>query len=403
MLPSTPSPFITRVVLSNYKNISHCDVPLEKLTFLVGPNGSGKSNFLDALHFVEDVVSRSLDYALERRNGILNVLSAFASPEDAFGIRLDFKLTGERGHYSFLVTATAGGGYSVVKEECVARSDGVDPRFHYFTVENGKLDTNDPMIHMNAQPLSHQLLISHGLSFPNPFTDLSHSLLGMYFYNIQPEAFRNPTSSTFESKMLGSGGENLSPVLRRLSVESPESVERILSYLTRIVPTVSTVRSTIVGGMQTLEFPGVDDRGRLLLAPSMSSGTLRILGILVSLFQTPEQSDYPLTLIGIEEPEATVHPAAAGVLLDALKEASETRQVLVTSHSPDLLDDKRLDAQSILAFDVRGGMSKIGHLDEVGVSVIRDRLSTPGELLRVNQLHLDAHNAQVGSDLLFGE
>ena len=37
-------PFITRVVLKNYKSIDSCNVKLGNLNFLIGQNGSGKSN-----------------------------------------------------------------------------------------------------------------------------------------------------------------------------------------------------------------------------------------------------------------------------------------------------------------------------------------------------------------------
>ncbi len=80
----------------------------------------------------------------------------------------------------------------------------------------------------------------------------------------------------------------------------------------------------------------------------MSDGTLRAVGILVALFQYHGgASEVPL--VGIEEPDAALHPGAAGVLLDALREASVRTQVVVTSHSPDLLDDPSIDAESILA------------------------------------------------------
>ena len=58
------TPFLTRVVLKNYKSIAASGVDLRALTFLVGPNGSGKSNFLDALRFTSDSLRSSLDNAL---------------------------------------------------------------------------------------------------------------------------------------------------------------------------------------------------------------------------------------------------------------------------------------------------------------------------------------------------
>ena len=64
------SPFLTRVVLKNYKSIAASGVDLRALTFLVGPNGSGKSNFLDALRFTSDSLRSSLDNALRERGVI---------------------------------------------------------------------------------------------------------------------------------------------------------------------------------------------------------------------------------------------------------------------------------------------------------------------------------------------
>jgi hypothetical protein len=83
---------------------------------------------------------------------------------------------------------------------------------------------------------------------------------------------------------------------------------------------------------------------------------------------------------------SALHPAAAaGVLLDALNEASRSTQILVTSHSPDLLEND-LPPESILAVTLSDGATRIGPLDEVGGSALRDHLYTPGELLRMNQL-----------------
>jgi predicted ATPase len=63
----TGPPFITRVRIQGYKSIKACDVELGELSILVGPNGSGKSNFLDALRFVSDALSSTLECAIVRR------------------------------------------------------------------------------------------------------------------------------------------------------------------------------------------------------------------------------------------------------------------------------------------------------------------------------------------------
>ncbi len=90
---------------------------------------------------------------------------------------------------------------------------------------------------------------------------------------------------------------------------------------------------------ETLEF-GQDVAGSefpwRFLAANMSDGTLRALGILVALLQSGAGNGAGpyVPLVGIEEPELALHPAAAGVLIDSLRDASRNTQVLVTSFIP---------------------------------------------------------------------
>jgi predicted ATPase len=94
-------------------------------------------------------------------------------------------------------------------------------------------------------------------------------------------------------------------------------------------------------------------------------------------------------LVGIEEPEVALHPAAAGILLDSILDASEHSQVIVTSHSPELLNHKELPVESILAVVAEKGQTQIAHLDVAGRNALTQHLFTAGELLRLNQLQPD--------------
>ena len=91
----------------------------------------------------------------------------------------------------------------------------------------------------------------------------------------------------------------------------------------------------------------------------------------------------------MEEPETGLHPAALGILLAALREAPEHSLIIVTSHSPDLLDDNSIPTDSILMVDNVEGETRIAGIDEAGHKVLKEKLFTPGELLRQNQLTLD--------------
>ncbi len=121
----------------------------------------------------------------------------------------------------------------------------------------------------------------------------------------------------------------------------------------------------------------------------MSDGTLRVLGLLLATFQVGE-----LSLLGIEEPEATVHPAVAELLTEVLMDAARDRQVLITTHSPDLLDFKALDDRQIRAVIMNDGRTLIAPVDAVTRQAIREHLYTPGELLRNGELQGDVESAR---------
>ena len=130
------------------------------------------------------------------------------------------------------------------------------------------------------------------------------------------------------------------------------------------------------------------------LANNMSDGTLRALAILVALFQGNLRSRKSVCCLW-ESKNQRAHftRQQSGVLLDALRDAADETQIIITSHSPDLLDDKDLDPESILAVEARDGITVIADVNEASRSVLRDRLYTTGELLRLDQLQPDLASA----------
>ena len=116
-----------------------------------------------------------------------------------------------------------------------------------------------------------------------------------------------------------------------------------------------------------------------------SDGTLRLLGLLVALYQHPY-----LGFIGIEEPELTVHPGALAALADVLQEASRRSQILVTTHSPDLID--RLSTDQLRVVKLVKGVTEIGPVLQTQAEAVRQNLFSPGELHRMEGLEPDFGN-----------
>ena len=395
------SVFITRVVLRNYKSIGYCDVRLGPLTYLVGVNGSGKSNFLDALHLVRDALNGSLDNALNERGGLSEVRRRSSGHPTHFGIRLEFAMrSGQRGHYAFNVGALKDRGYEVQAEECVIDAIGKGP---FFKIERGAIraSSEDTFPAVTADRLA--LVAASGLTMFRPVFD---ALAAMGFYNLNPKLMRD-FQKPQEGRILRPAGENIASVIGYLERIAPEQITIVQEYLQTMVPMVQGVERKQIGPMETLEFrqdmAGAKYPWRLP-AQNMSDGTLRALGVLVALFQG--NRDYAPTLVGIEKPETGLHPAASAALREALSRASGQTQVIVASHSPDLLDDRQLDADSFLAVVSESGETRIASLDEASRTTMRQQLFSAGELLRLNQLvpdpaELAAH--QEHQTDLFGE
>ncbi len=173
----------------------------------------------------------------------------------------------------------------------------------------------------------------------------------MGFYNLNPEQIRE-LQSPDPGDLLKRDGSNIASVLANLKSRSPETAARVGQYLSKVVPGTVGMESKTVGPKLTLEFRQEvrgDPHPWRFLAHNVSDGTLRVLGVLVALYQGIGTESGNAKLVGIEEPEGALHPAAAGVLTDVLREASERVQVVVTSHSADLLDRETIPSDSILA------------------------------------------------------
>jgi predicted ATPase len=381
---NTPSTFLYRVVLRNYKSIGSCDVRLSPLTFLVGANGSGKSNFLDAIHFVRDALTGTLDNALQERGGLTEVRRRSGGHPTNFGIRLELRLAdGRMARYAFTVGALAERGYEVQREECVVGARGSGP---YFRLDRGVVRDSSESAFPSVTDDRLALVSVSGLAAFRPVYD---ALTSMGFYNLNPRAMRDPQKPQ-DGRLLKSFGENIASVIGNLERTAAERLITIEEYLKTVVPSVSGVERKQIGPLETLEFRQEMSGSRhpwRFPAQNMSDGTMRALGVLTALFQS--NGEFSPRLVAIEEPETALHPAASAALREALSQASRHTQVLVTSHSPDLLDDTSITSDQLLSVVSEQGETKIASLDSAARQSMRDHLFSAGELLRLNQLTPD--------------
>jgi predicted ATPase len=374
-----PTPFIERLKLTNYKSIGECDVTFRPLTVIVGRNGSGKSNFLDSLHFVSDALRNGLDAAIRGRGGAKAITHKRRGP--GLQIELSFRC-GSDACGRFLLELDRG---LVRREELTLEDAGGVPlaSYHRFA-KNLSVQTREGDLQTPPAVL-HDRLALVTLSGTPAFREAFDTLSSMRFYRFNPEAMRT-LQDPDDGEVLQADGANVASVWRRLVKEKPALTDRLTEYLKVIAPEIQTIRPVMLGLKETLNFYQETAGRRLMFhASDMSDGTLRALGALVASRQANGGSA-GATLVGIEEPENSIHPAAVAVLVDAFSEASLRTQVVVTSHSADILDYLDNDRDALLVTEMRDGNTTVAGMDNVGREAIRRHLYTAGELLRMNQL-----------------
>ncbi len=204
----------------------------------------------------------------------------------------------------------------------------------------------------------------------------------MQICHIEPTALRDMQDPD-EGMRLLPDGRNAASVLREIKDAAPNDWQTILELLEHIVPRTVGVQPKKHDNKLTLEFAQNFGKKELVKfgAFSMSDGTLRVLGILAAVFQRSSPS-----LLVIEEPEATIHPGALGPVLDVLRHAGRSMQVVVTTHSPDILDADWIEDRHLRIAQWDAGRTGISSVSPSVRQALAEHLMGAGELLRANAL-----------------
>lgn len=385
-------PFISRVRLRNYKSIAECDVRLGPLALLVGPNAAGKSNFLDALAFMSRAVATSPVQALDEHGGLDGILRQVPQAASSFSIAVEITVpswpTGQDMAATYEIeigrSAESTTGITVLRESCEVHG----PRGAAILFSGRGSAELTPAADRppgNASLEPDRLYLPVAGTQEEEFAQLYSDLIRFRCYHFRTDILRRPQRSS-QSGMLSQRGEGIGDVLTALAADHSPVMTRVNNYLGAIAQGVTGIEAREIAGYKALALnTNADGAAFEFGSESMSEGTIRAAAVLAALFQ-PEALEGRLPLIGIEEPEIALHPAAAGVLFDALTEASEHVQVIATSQSADLLDREDLDPSAIRPVTMRDGLTIIGEVDDTSQEIVRQKLYTLGELMRGNQL-----------------
>ena len=372
---------IKKIKVSNFKSFKDLDIELGNFNVVIGANASGKSNFTQIFKFLKDLEENSLNDAISIHGGLgsLRNLKIGTASELTMEIQTDTEFTWGRGSralkiheitYQFsLQFNKQKNGYKIAFDELTQKfeitrvkekekelffEDGVIAQGE-FTISNidrkPELSFNPPEIknllerEKTIAPLSffqelfgeeipaETLLIRTPYSIIPPWETLFKNIA---IYDIDPHIAKKPVEIAGKAE-LKENGENLALILNKLLEDKDKrrkfcNLMKDLLVFFKDIDTEKFAEKSVMIKLQENYYN--DDYLRAYL---LSDGTINITALIIALYF--EEKD---TII-VEEPERNIHPHLISRLIDMMKDASRTKQIIVTTHSPEVVNHAGLE------------------------------------------------------------
>ena len=342
---------LTRVSLHRFKAAHDLrDVPLLPFNVLIGRNGAGKSTLLEALQWIDTAVRHNTNVACDRYNGIRDLINQ-RDPAEPDGFVLQTRLESTRGsfaRYTCHIDEDENQALVGAEDLVLGDTDPTDTAPAIWTEAGARRSADAKLTVDDRLALSRIEEFLPRPSFEISGTDIAAFWRDAVFLRLEPTdlARTGPIKRGSADPLLDEVGTSLTALIDTLDRESREDlVEMLQSVLPDIRGiTVSRTSDNRSGNYAlTEDFIYRDQRGdmkRTLPSWMLSEGTRRMTAIFALLARRPGPS-----LLCIEEIENGLDPIAVRKVLHHLQAASRRGvQVILTTHSPWLLDDVPLES-----------------------------------------------------------
>lgn len=346
---------ITHVTAHNWRNFKNLDVAVANRLLIVGPNAAGKSNLLDLFRFLGDISRKGggLAAALEARGGLSRARCLFArnNHKGELAIMVDLRDGEDEWRYELAIKGKKGGhNHPIVVREIVTR--------------NGSELLSRPDANDDRDP--DQLTQTHleQISANQEFRPIAEYFAKVNYFHLVPQMIRYPQAGGASPRAFGSSmiaDMNATPVRTRQAW-----FRRIERALQSAVPGFETLRLEVDKAGQPHLIAGYRNWRR---NPSeqnetdFSDGTLRLIGLLWTIISSPANGGVLL----LEEPELSLNAAVVQKLasLLAMAQRGTSMQVILSTHSPELLDDEGIRPGEVLVLQVTSDATVANQLSEI--------------------------------------
>lgn len=363
----------TELAVSGFRSLVDARVALHPLNVLIGPNGSGKTSVLDSVQLLRDAMQKNLAAALTGLGGLNSILPKFVDGPDRLkiGLQADVERPREtepmRYRFELLPRELS---YAIPVERLEWRSvGGPDGPSLHLDAKYDDVSYWDPEVGRPVQPGRQS------------YNRMELALAQVAGLDPQPEALRNALTATrlFGALDIGSraiirlpqvltpasspgpNGDSLFSALYNLRATQRGSYDRIEEALHIAFPGFKRLEFPVVGAGQITLAWHQEELTRPLYPNELSEGTLRFLW-LAAVLLSPDAT--PITLI--DEPEVSLHPELLKLLAGLLQDAATRGQVIVATHSSDLV--RWLNPDEVLILDKEQGRTRFTWADTLDLA-----------------------------------
>jgi len=387
---------INRIEVSNFKSFKDLKLDLGDFNVVIGANASGKSNFIQIFRFIRDIANQGLENAISLQGSeyLSNLgvrppqvlpLRLRVTPYMGFAWRVGDEFIGKvrEVDYQFALKFGAKGTEFEIDKDLLtcsldyarwSSSDNGNPEdaeniatgaLVIRKKKDGTLKfslTGSPGAKVRAEDLFPSYLRKQVpgkillLEIPYFLPPLQEVFREIGIYDFDPKLSKQAVPVAGKSE-LEEDGRNLSLVLKSI-VENKDRKRRFSNLLKDLLPFVKDL-STDKFADRSLLFKLRENYFSNVYFPAsfISDGTVNISALLIALYFDRKA----LTII--EEPERNIHPHLISRVLDMMKDASKKKQIIVTTHSPEVVKHAGLENILLVSRD-RDGFSSISRPSE---------------------------------------
>ena len=364
---------IVNLSVQGYRSLVDVSVQLHPLNVLIGPNGSGKTSVLEVFQILKSAMQEGLTEALEKLGGTTAVLSRVPNGPDWLKLELAVDAESDKSQelmcYRFEV-APRGTGHVIPCEQLEWRWDPeADKPFRYIDAHYDRIRYVDPETaprwvepswdyHASELALAQ---VPRMYKEPEALRSVLTKTSMFTFLDVGPRAVVRLSQPLTPTTRPGANGENLYSALYNLRAANHDVFQRLEEFLKLGFPGFKGLEFPVVGAGQVTMTWEQEDLSSPLYPGELSEGTLRFLW-LATILLSPDPS--PITLI--DEPEISLHPELLKLLAALLQDAASRGQLIVATHSSDLV--RWLQPDEVLVLDKVDGRTHFTWADTMDLT-----------------------------------